>query len=269
MKKSTLLSSLSLSLILLTSSSAHAYSVFFGEDLNNSSVTRAILTNSNSAHSAFVANLTSGYGTQDFETYAAGPIANSIPFPGVNPSLSATLTGVGTVVKTLTTTSSNLGRYSAPDGKAYWSVGLTSTTFFDISFNSAIAAFGFYGTDIGDFGGLPIIDIYSGNTLLQSYTVPATIKAVQTTGDTTVAGGTDGSALYYGFIANSTSELFTSVRFRSTLASATDVFGFDSFTIAEAAQLNTPLPSSQTPEPATMTLVGALLLGLGISRRRA
>jgi hypothetical protein len=254
---------------------AHAYSTYFDQDLSSdASFPIANPVKSTKARKNFVSNLT-GVGTEDFEGIAVGTTGSpglSLNFRGNGVgTLKATLTGAGTVlsdpVDAFTgSVGTDSGRYSVPGGMNYWSADLTApaSNSFTITVDKAIAAFGFYGTDISDFGGQAYVEVSNGGTLWTRLDVPSKI------GTGSGADGTDGSALYFGFIAQNTGELFNTVRFRSTYTgSSGDVFGFDGFTIAEAAQLNTPLPSSQTPEPTTMTLVGALLLGLGISRRRA
>jgi hypothetical protein len=69
--------------------------------------------------------------------------------------------------------------------------------------------------------------------------------------------------LYFGVTAGTSAETFNTIKFRTTL-STSDVFAFDSFTIAELRQV----AGTDVPEPTTVALVGCALLALGMSRRR-
>jgi hypothetical protein len=239
----------------LGAGSAHAYTTFFGEDLNNSGATPlTTLTNSAGAQTTFLSNLT-GAGVEDFESYSNGTtVPLTINFAGFGGSnLTATLGGSGAVGSVTPGTTNGVGRYSIPSASSskYWetdpgagSVGIT--------FGQKIAAFGFYGIDIGDFGGQLTVDLLDGATIIQTLTVNSTIGS---------NGSTDGSVVYFGLIAENAGQQFNSIRFNTTNTSG-DFFAFDNFTIAEQRQV-TPIP-----EPASLALVAVALLGLGLSQRR-
>jgi MYXO-CTERM domain-containing protein len=252
--KTKLLSTVVATALLGLSGTASAYMTFFDEDLNNSATVPLALTPYSSAKEAqFKAQLT-GVSTETFESQATGAIAPlTLNFGG---SLTATLTGGGKVASVSPGTTNGFGRYSIPSASSskYWEVDARS---FEINFSQAIAAFGFYGVDVGDFGGQVSIDFYNGTSLINSIDVPHTI--VSTT-------STDGSVLFFGAIASNAAEEFTSVRFRTTYGSG-DVFAFDNFTIGARDQVIPP--TNPTPIPGTLLLAGLGLAGLGAMRRRA
>lgn len=213
---------------------------FFGEDINLSGDpnTEIAHPNSDAAEALFLANVT-GAGTETFEGFAPqteSPLAIAFPGAGI-----ATLTGSGEVWSGTT----GAGQYST-SGENFWLAPTGGN--FEIDFSNPIAAFGFYGVDVGENGGTLslVLTVSGGGTLVLP--VPHTSGA---------SGSTDGSVLYFGFY--DTTNTYTSVRFVNP--DQTDFFGFDDMTIASAEQVR-PIP-----EPTTLILFGS---GLGFAawRRR-
>lgn len=215
---------------------------FFGEDLGLGEGTPlAASPNADSARSSFLANLT-GVGTENFESFAAGsgaPLAANFGVAGT-----ATLNGTGFVANTPAGTTNGFGRY-AKSGTQYWD---TNAGVFSIDFSAPIAAFGFYGIDVGDFNGSLTLELMGGGNMV--------VDVANT------VGSPGGTIIYFGLIQTDPGMLISSITFGNT-APGTDVFAFDDFTIGSREQVTIiPLPGA-----AGMGLAG---LGvLAIRRRRA
>lgn len=211
--------------------------IFFGE---NTTTPFTIGAAPAAARADFLSNLT-GVGSQDFESFVIGTGAPlNISFPGSTGSITATISGNGEI--------SNLtgaGRFNTtPGGDRYWRVSGT----FQIDFSAPISAFGFYGTDIGDFNGQVTVALLDTNSIVTNLIINNT------------QNGPNASALFWGFI--DTSNAYTRITFGNT-AAGVDFFGFDDFVIGDSQQV-TPVP-----EPGTLALVAlGVLAAVGARRRR-
>jgi hypothetical protein len=217
--------------------------IFFGEDVNAAGdPTEAPITNATNARNNFFLNLT-GVGVETFEGIPSGTTAPiALTFPGAG---TATLNGTGSV----SAGNDGVGRYPV-SGSQYYYAGSDN---FTIDFSSAISAFGFYGTDIGDFGGHLTLTL-TGSNGVTVLTVPNTLGS---------GGSTSGSNLYWGFY--DTTNTYTSIAFGND-SGGSDNFGFDDFSIGALTQV-TPISA---PEPASwaMMLGGFGLLGATMRARR-
>ncbi|MEM1425958.1 MAG: PEP-CTERM sorting domain-containing protein [Cyanobacteria bacterium P01_H01_bin.130] len=236
-------------------SPAQAVQLFFGEDLHSSPSTRLGSTpNAAQAETDFLANLI-GVGTEDFEglsTGATGPLALSFPGAGT-----ATLNGNGEVKTVDPNGTEGNGRYSI-SGTNFWQADAANGAF-SITFSEAIAAFGFYGIDIGDFGGQLELVLSLANGGTQTVTANNTIGS---------SGSTDGSVLYLGLLAESAEELFTGISFQMSTGEG-DIFAFDDMTIGSLEQVVIPDPPADVPEPSAMvSLLAVGALGLGLRRKK-
>ncbi len=222
---------------------------YFGTDVDGSSTARATNVNSLAARNSFFTTLT-GVGTETFESFAAGASNVMLTFPGAG---TAQISGGGEVA-TQGAGANGAGRYPVSGTNYYEATSAASGgTTFSIAFNNPVAAFGFYGVDIGDFGSqLSLVFTLSGGG-----TATWALPYVATNGANTPR---DGSLLYAGFIGSQT---FTKVDFVGT--SSDDVFGFDDMTIGSAQQVIVP---TSTPEPGSIVLLATGLAGLGVAVRR-
>ena len=233
-----------LALAAAPAAAAPVQKVFFGEDLGlGENTPLTAFPNAQAAEVEFLSYLV-GVGTETFEGFADNTYAPlALTFPGAG---TATLTGGGDVNSVKPGTTNGFGRY-AVSGSNYWAASSGS---FAVAFTTPIAAFGFYGIDIGDFNGRLTLTTTGGAT--KNYTVNNTI------------GAPGGSVLFWGVI--DTADSFTAIAFGNTNA-GTDYFGFDNMTIGSVEQV-VVRPESNVPMPAPLALIAAGLIGVGLSRPR-
>ncbi len=202
------------------------------------------LDNVVAARSAFLANFTTFF-EEDFEDVPVGPAAG-----GVNlnfGSINASLTGPGEVREF----PPGLNNRFATSGERYFDTQANpndptdSSPPFTVTFDQPIAAFGFYATDVGDFGG-QIELILDGNA----------VDVINVPNFTGSNGSTDPSVLFFGF----TSDVdFNEIVFTSTAEDA-DGFGFDDMVFGRRGQI--------IPLPGASMLAMAGLVGIAGIRRR-
>jgi hypothetical protein len=242
--KARLLTTTAFAVALLGVAAADAHAVpvtFFGEDPNATGATPIPHPNSDAARASLFANLT-GVGTESLDGFASG--TTNVP---VNFGNGVTATLSGGVIQN----SSSAGRFAISSPNYY----NAATSSFVISLSNPIAAFGFYGTDIGDFGGQLSLTLTDINNVTTTLIVPATQGS----------GGSqpeNGSALYFGFY--DLTNVYTSIAFNNS--STVDQFGFDDFSVGTVSQV-TPTPTP-APIPPTILLMGTGLLALGAARLR-
>lgn len=237
----------------LGAANASAQTIYFGEDLDGSTTQASTFTNSLDAEASFLSALV-GVGTETFDGFAVGTTNPLLTFPGAG---TATLTGTGCVsyiqwsacnnpVDNSTAGGTNgFGRYpvSSPN---YFEVNAGD---FEINFSAPVAAFGFFGIDIGEFGGTLGLNFFNGADLVAAPDIPYTVF--------------DANAFFFGFI--DPSNPFTRVTFDIGGASG-DVFAFDDMTIGSVEQVVNPTP---VPEPSAILLLASGFIGLfGVSYRR-
>jgi hypothetical protein len=213
---------------------------FFGEDVNRAGdPTVATPVNSSAASGRFLANL-ANIGTETFEGFRTGTfVPLTVNFSGLG---SAVLSGTGTVVNG----NDGGGRFPI-SGTQYLLTDAGAG--FNLSFSNAISAFGFYATDVGDYGGQIVLTLTDVNGQLSTLTVPSTVGS---------NGSTSGSVLYYGFIDNSSA--YRNIQFSDT--AVPDIFAFDNITVGNV---------NAAPEPGAFALMGlgmVSLFGVRFAKRK-
>ena len=206
------------------------------------------------ARNAFYSSLPLGVATQDFESIAVGtapPVTLNFGFAGT-----ATVTGIG-AVQAEDSNATAFGRF-ATSGTRFYSTSVGGTQPLEIQLSQQVAAFGFYGMDLGDIGGSVALDLFDGSTLVSSITVQPSLG-------TGIFSELNGGMRFFGltFATNS----FNRIRFNLTgNPNDEDVFAFDDMVVADAKQV---VPPNPTPEPGSLALVGAALaLALAAAARR-
>lgn len=216
-----------------------AYSIYTAYDPNGNPSVNLVSTtgipNSQAAEASFLSGLV-GTGTETFESFSTGASAPlALVFPGAG---TATLNGTGTIQSVPAGSTNGFGRYGVSPTN-YWEVDAGATNNFDIGFSKPVAAFGFYGIDIGDFAGTLSLTFDNGSVLTQTIPTAPQVQA-------------DGSVLYWGIKTTPAEGEFTKISFNST-AGTGDVFAFDNMTIGSREQVKPDVPG---PLP---------LLGVGIA----
>ena len=207
---------------------------------------------------------TDGISSQSFDGFAnfapgsGNPL--NVTFSGTATPNGAAITGA--LMNVVTDTLGNLfGRFDTTNGagltldqQKYLEVASTIT----VTFTNAVGAFGFYATDLGDFGASLLYELYDANGVKQK---DGTIFSA------VGAASIDGTLLFWGFVEADLATTYKSLKLVYSCSSCgdnLDGIGFDDMFVVDR-QIGGPGPD--VPEPATLVLVGLALLGGAAARK--
>ncbi len=133
---------------------------------------------------------------------------------------------------------------------------------FTIAFDSSHSAFGFFGTDFGDFDGTLTIQRYSGASAVGS-----AIALGDGAGNAAGAfPGINGSLLFFGFADDTATFdrlVFQVAQLDPNVTSRFDRLGFDDLIVGDVA-----ITGGTAPEPTSLALAGLALAAAGFAGRR-
>lgn len=180
-----------------------------------------------------------GVGSEGFEGFSVGTADFlTLTFPGSEGDITATLSpfedGLSPRIAVRAWIPENpnglQGRFNTtPDGAHV----LVVQGSFQIVFSSPISAFGFYGTDIGDFSATLDVELYGTDGVVDAIT----LVDAESPSD-------NGQLLFWGFVDDA--RTYSRIVFRATQrgdGSPFDVFGFDDMVIGDPAQAGVTPPS--------------------------
>lgn len=198
--------------------------------------------------------------TDGFSTYPTTPVQSPIKTLDLGSTIGGNISmavGAGRIATAETDNPSN-GRFDTTGvgditERKWW---LTAYSF-TLTFDQGISALGFYGTDLGDFDGSFEIELLRANEAAGD----GRVEVLKPTAD-----AVNGTLQFFGFYDPNPQNAYTQVVFRIN-QNATDVedfdfLGFDDFVVGPVA------PGNPVPEPGSLALVGAALLGVAAARRR-
>ena len=206
---------------------------------------------------------TTGAGSESFDGFAgfaSSPL--NVTFSGAATANGAAITGA--LMNVVTDTLGNpSGRFDTTNGalltsdqQKYLEVASTIT----VTFTNAVGAFGFYATDLGDFGASLLYELYDANGVK---------KKDGTIFSAVGAASIDGTLLFWGFVEADLATTYKSLKLVYSCSSCDgnlDGVGFDDMFVADRLAGE---PNPRVPEPASLALVGLALLGGAAARKFA
>ena len=213
---------------------------------------------------AALANTAQSYGFEPLSTGALAPIAAT--FTGTSTPIVATIAlepapgaSVAPSARLVVMAAAESGRYNTtPSGSKYLRTAaliLAANPPFDpdeiplkwsITPNRAVAAFGFYSTDLGDFAANCLLDIRRPGGAVLEMMLPI------------LQNSASGNLSFWGVIdaSGGTFDKFTFGGTYVGVPSSSDYFGFDDFIVADSGQVIAEAPPPPAPAPAPASYTG-------------
>jgi hypothetical protein len=248
---------------------AQALTLYTGYDANpNASSTNSVVlplanrTNSIAAYNSYKANLGgNGVTTESYETvpHATTPIDGLVQqLSGVTATYSYTKksdgssAGASETVAVQKANSAGLTNAGTFPTDGVQGISINSANNFKIKFANPLAAFSFWGTDLGDRDNTLTVILRKAGVDVQSKLI-----------DYLDANAGNSSVFFFGGIAQNAAEQFDEVELLSSINSTGDAIGIDQLTVGTATQVT---PSS-TPVPTPALLPGLIALAASARRR--
>lgn len=217
-----------------------ALTSYFG--LNSSGTGTAIADAANGTFVNAMSGLGMSFGT---ETFDAKPVNSPTPLAvSFGPAGTGTANGASDVVLS---GNGGFGRFPI-SGLNYLDV---SRVGFTVTFNTPVAAFGFYVTDAADSNGDFTMTLTDTVGNVSALNVGLTTNSLN-----------DGSVLFFGFVDPTVRYVAIAFGTTTPLDTNADLIGLDNLTAGVIQE-----PATSVPEPLSSTLFIASLLGLAAARR--
>ncbi|MFN2317809.1 MAG: PEP-CTERM sorting domain-containing protein [Gemmatimonadales bacterium] len=149
--------------------------------------------------------------------------------------------------------------YFPTSGSNYLLATASGTSAIELQFSQSVAAFGFYGIDIGDVGGTLLFRAYLGANLVTSQVVHQSAVPAGT-----FVSGLNGSIRFFGLAFATNVFDRVELLLDGAAGSLADGFLFDEMVVADARDVNLDV----VPEPSTIVLLATGLAGVGLAARR-
>jgi hypothetical protein len=225
-----------------------SFSTFFGLDAGNGTPPTT-LANSLAAHNSFVGALT-GVGVETFDSQPLNAFPSALTFGPT--SITATAT-TNDAANNFVSDGTPNGVFATSGAQFLYQNG-TNRAGNDntVTFSAAVAGVGMYVTDLND-----------GTTLIDQLRLVVTLSDASTQTFTTnnFLNDMNANVYFFGVVSSDPALKIASVRITNTVPDQGDAFGIDDLTIGTAA-------ATAVPEPASLALLGAGVLGLAASRVR-
>jgi len=226
--------------------SAASLQTFFGIDQGNG-IPPTAPVNSLAARNSFLSAFAST-GVENFDSFTAGSFPASVSFPSTSVTAnSTTANGSSNFVRS----GADNGAFATSGTQFLDTTGSVDTTF---TFSVPVAGVGLYVTDMSDGGTAPdqlnlLLTLEGGGT--------ATVTTSLTTSNS------NANRFFFGVASTNPSQRITAIQITNSFPTEGDVFGMDDLTIG------TSLASTATPEPSSVWMMVAGLLGMvGFARRQ-